>query len=494
MSSSTVIVVDTNILVGSPLLSSDAWQSILANRESWNVQIVVPDVVEMETVTVVRRRWRQERQALDRLRIGVFGLSETQRDMLARIDQRIDGYDTELRERLHGIGASTISSQSLDVLEVARRASERRAPYVDNRTQQEKNTKAPSVKDGFRDTLIWLGVIDIAKQHPDCDVWFVSNNSQDFGVRADRRDSDDDGCPYPLHTDLADDLASAGLDQRVFYVRTLERLEQHLASLFASVPEDMRSEMVENIDRDSLSRKLAHEILEIELSPRDTGLPLSTRAASLRSFRITPETLRLTDAARRAASTWTAQFVVTIEARIDIFSHTGELTSMVKSLNVVGRISLSSTGEVDDISVSSIASSPDDPMRQLWDRQTLIDSLRAPLSAFQTVADQLRGTLGPDSEFQATMDRVRGVLSDADVQAVADRLRGTVVSDPDYQATLDRARGAMPDADTQAAIDHARGAVLPDSEVLAAADRARGAISDSQLQQAREAADRFRDL
>lgn len=223
MSSSTVIVVDTNILRDSPRLSNDAWQSILANRESWNVQIVVPDVVEMEAINVVRRHWVQQRDGLAGLKIGEFGLSETQREMLNRINERIDGYDTELRERLRDIGATVISSQSLDVLEVARRASARRAPYVDNRTNNEKNTKAPARKDGFRDTLIWLGVIDFAAQNTDCDVWFVSNNRKDFGGRADgsTKESDDDACPYPLHTHLAEDLAAASLDQRVFYVRSL---------------------------------------------------------------------------------------------------------------------------------------------------------------------------------------------------------------------------------------------------------------------------------
>lgn len=197
------------------------------------------------------------------------------------------------------------------------------------------------------------------------------------------------------------------------------------------------------------------------MSPRDTGLPLSTHAASLVFLRVEPETLRLTDVARRAASTWTAQFAITIQATINAIDYSGDLTPLKKPLYVVGRISLSATGGVDDVSVSSIASSPDDPMRQLWDSQTLVDSLPAPASTWQAVVDRVRRIMAPDSDVQAALDRARGVMTEADVQAVADLVRGTVV---------------------------------PDSDLQAAADRARSAISDSQLRQAQEAADRLRDL
>jgi hypothetical protein len=63
----TVVIVDTNIIATSPRLRSAAWTSLVEHATDWGLQILVPEVVFMETVNVVRRRWHEERDRLAKL-------------------------------------------------------------------------------------------------------------------------------------------------------------------------------------------------------------------------------------------------------------------------------------------------------------------------------------------------------------------------------------------------------------------------------------------
>ncbi len=358
--SETIVVVDTNIIVGSPRLRSPGWTSLIDHAKEWGLRFAVPEVVQLETVNVVTRHWDKQRAAIRDLRVGEFGLSQTQADMIAAIAERIDGYGGELADRFREVGAEVVAFTTPDVLEISRRASERRAPYV--KGGPENDPKGGATKDGFRDTVIWLTVLQIAERYPGCDVWFVSDNHRDFGSRGD----DDDACPYPLRRELVGDLEDAGVANRVRYVRSLERLEQHLASEFASVPEADRLSLNEQIDQESLSGALAPFLDGRELSPKSAGLPLATAAARLSSFELLPESFRLLDAARRASDTWTTQFVVSVNAVVDVFDRTGNLDTITKPLRVEGRLTLTAEHAIDSIAVSSVSALPGDRMRGVW--------------------------------------------------------------------------------------------------------------------------------
>ncbi|WP_072802412.1 PIN domain-containing protein [Rhodococcoides yunnanense] len=150
----------------------------------------------------------------------------------------VSGYEIALRNRISELEAEVVSlPDTIDHTDIARRASERRAPYgvAGNRDDGQ-------AKDGYRDTLIWLTVLDVAKQEPGCDVWFVSNNYSDFGAKLENSDSRDT-FEYPLdwHSELSPELDQQGLLSRVFYARSLSRLEQHLLSKFAWQVPDSRT-------------------------------------------------------------------------------------------------------------------------------------------------------------------------------------------------------------------------------------------------------------
>ncbi|MGW4336617.1 PIN domain-containing protein, partial [Rhodococcus koreensis] len=367
--SATIVVVDTNAISNSPRLKSSGWKGLIDKSSEWDLQFMVPAVVEMEAVNVVRREWRKVKQTIGQLRVGEFGLSTTLDGMSAAIGDQLDGYEAELRELLNRIGATVVPTPDADHLEIARRASERRAPYVDRR--QDKSKGNVSSKDGYRDTLIWLTVLDIARSNPDCEVWFVSANHTDFGLPPSKDQAiSEDACPYPLHPELLEDLSNRGVaEDRVLYVRTLERLEQHLAAQFAALSGGERDALVAKIDTTKFDRYFSLQVATFPLDPEQAALPLGTVEATIQSLPRTASTVRFDEAARRAAGSWTALITTLVEPTIEITNSVGNVEVIDKKLQVFGRVAISAEGAVEDMVVTAIEALPEDPMRRAWQRR-----------------------------------------------------------------------------------------------------------------------------
>ena len=81
-----------------------------------------------------------------------------------------------------------IPPPKIDHVDLVRRAASRRKPCDNN-------------GDGYRDTLNWLTLLAVASAHPKDEIFWVSDNSRDFGAE----DGDE------LHMDLKEELRSIGL-------------------------------------------------------------------------------------------------------------------------------------------------------------------------------------------------------------------------------------------------------------------------------------------
>lgn len=57
-----------------PNLSRSEWISLSDHRPDWQVNLLVPDVVVMETTRVVAREWINQRETLNKAKVGTFGL------------------------------------------------------------------------------------------------------------------------------------------------------------------------------------------------------------------------------------------------------------------------------------------------------------------------------------------------------------------------------------------------------------------------------------
>lgn len=352
---STVVVVDTNLLVESPRLQRAEWVSLIEHATDWDVRIVVPEVVVMETVNKVTGAWNDTSADLAKLKLGAFDVAHHVGAITSTITEHCEGYEDWLREHCADNGITIVSPPVIDAMDIARRASEGRAPYHRS-------------KDGFRDTLIWLTVISVAQEADAADVWLVSQNTADFGAKV--TSSDESDLQHPLHDDLVQELREHGLDGRVRYVPSLKRLEQHLAAQFAPILDDALAEHTAGIDKATLAAKLVLAVVGLEVEPEATALPIEVVSAQVVGAREPLDGWQFTEAARRGQAGWTARFSVDVETDLLLVGSPLVSSEHTKMLRTEGQVSIAPDGGVIDLVVDSVEALPDDPMRERWTRRS----------------------------------------------------------------------------------------------------------------------------
>ena len=303
----------------------------------------------METVNLVRRRWRADRDRLAGLRLGQFRLTDNQAAMVTAIDRESDEYEEWLPRRLVELGIEIEPVPAVEHMEIARRASAGRTPFTRN--------KDGKTKDGYRDTLIWLTVLAVAKANPGEQVWLVSDNHTDFGPKpgdwTGPGTGERDDCPILFDEQFADELAVDGLTDRVHYVVSAENLEQHLASQFAPIADDDLDQLTATMNMTALAGRLMYSILGQHLDPDVAALPAGVTAGEIIVVREQHEGWKFTDAARRGENGWTSRFAVDTQVGIEIAGAPWLDNEHTKVLRAMGRISVSPDGEILDMAVDS---------------------------------------------------------------------------------------------------------------------------------------------
>lgn len=367
----TIVIPDTNIFVSAPRVDIPAWSSIVAHRREWGLRIVVPELVVIEAVNVLKRDWLSAKQRVASINLSPFDLEAKKAEILSGIEEYIEAYETQLRERLAEIGAEIAPLPPVDHLEVARRASEGRAPYTGKD------------KDGYRDTLIWHTVTETARNNPDAEVWFVSDNHTDFGPKpphwTGENQGERDDCPIRFHADLNAELHALGLAHQVRYVVSIQRLDQHIAAKFAPIDDANLAQRVQSIDISALAAQLVDASFGMHLSPREAALPLETVLAQILRTQHPLDGWRFYEGAGRGDAGWTARFAV--PTQVDIATTVDESPPSVefksKTLTLVGDIAISKENEIIDLTVTGGEAQPDDPMRETWTRHDQLMSAAA---------------------------------------------------------------------------------------------------------------------
>ncbi len=104
------------------------------------------------------------------------------------------------------------------------------------------------------------------------------------------------------------------------------------------------------------------------VDPRAGALPLDTLSAWITSCVRAADSVRFTEAARRAANAWTARFDCVVEATIEVTSTSGDVAEESKPLVIVGRIDVNGQNEVTALAIDAIDAAADDPQRRAWER------------------------------------------------------------------------------------------------------------------------------
>src|SRR5262249_9572490 len=100
--------------------------------------------------------------------------------------RHVNRYDAYMKEKLKATGAVIVPYPTSSHEVVSRRAIERRKPLDDKGS-------------GYRDTLIWLSMLELLKSEP-TNLIFVTANHRDFAEGTS------------LHSDLRTDLDAIGID------------------------------------------------------------------------------------------------------------------------------------------------------------------------------------------------------------------------------------------------------------------------------------------
>jgi hypothetical protein len=341
----TVVVVDTNIIWPSNLLKDKGWSDLTSRAKKWDIRIAVPWVVVEEASNISSRDWWEDgRKKFESLKLSDLGLGGEKGQLRNKIDAAVRRYSDDLCHRLAEICADVVPiPEDVDLENLVMRAIRNRAPY--------------SAKDSdyFRDTLIWLTVCHIAANTPDARVWFVSKNSSDFG---DTSEPNPARCPYPLHRDLVDDLEEQQLVGRVFYVRSLERLVQHLAWIHDGIPESEKGRYLSQLDKADFDRTLNAVVRARVVDPASVGLrEETTQFVTVGSFTRDPDAVKFFDLALfdDEKGTWSAEFSTPVLATLNVREIVGndsiERSIEQQPLMIVGGLFVEPDGSVGLVNV-----------------------------------------------------------------------------------------------------------------------------------------------
>ncbi len=158
-----------------PELQGSAWKDITTAIRDGALSVVVPKIVAAEITGTVQKNRRDQRPKGDVHR-APEAVQQSVQDAADEVERWAESYDATIYLEAEGVTIRDTPTVTHD--EVAQRAIDRGRPF---------NEKGG----GYRDALHWYTVLDIAREHPDEDLVFVS---QDAAYQNSSRDD--------LHADL----------------------------------------------------------------------------------------------------------------------------------------------------------------------------------------------------------------------------------------------------------------------------------------------------
>lgn len=170
-----ILVLDANAVVPNPELQGSAWKDITTAIRDGALSVVVPKIVAAEITGTVQKNRRDQRPKGDVHR-APEAVQQSVQDAADEVERWAESYDATIYLEAEGVTIRDTPTVTHD--EVAQRAIDRGRPF---------NEKGG----GYRDALHWYTVLDIAREHPDEDLVFVS---QDAAYQNSSRDD--------LHADL----------------------------------------------------------------------------------------------------------------------------------------------------------------------------------------------------------------------------------------------------------------------------------------------------
>lgn len=230
-----------------------------ACRQGLGLRIYVPEVVVAEPIGGYEREILNASIAIEKVATkysGRLGLGEYFGDGVRDLEVLRNEYPEQIARMIADLGGDVLAPPEVSHMELAKRAASRRKP-CDHKG------------DGYRDTLNWLLVLQLAQENPEDQIYWVTENSTDFA------DEDKQG----FHADLLEDLAGIEAADRVHWANDLASLLLSLAaSHYEESADDLRN-VKDRLQQGAIAEFIDESVLpgtvKSVVSPRRCGLPLS---------------------------------------------------------------------------------------------------------------------------------------------------------------------------------------------------------------------------
>ncbi|MEU5190126.1 PIN domain-containing protein [Streptomyces klenkii] len=377
-----IVVLDTTAFSSDFMCSGTAWRVLAHASKAWELQIRVPEVVVAEAIGGYEREIGHVSLAVEKIvtkYAARLGLGQHFGGLLESLQERSRNYPERLYRLIEDLGGSILPPPDVSHMELTKRAASRRKP-CDHKG------------DGYRDTLNWLLVLEIAQSNPEETVFWVTDNFTDF---ANEEKTD-------LHEDLLEDLRNVDATGRVRWANDLSSLLLSLAGSHYDESADSLRKMRDNLQRGAITEFISVSILpdvvKKSVSSRHCGLPLKSLKPEILAVQGEPEGLELNVKGVAEQGGAFAEFSFTAETLIglDLMDADGTLpegfergdgvdhsATVLKKLSFRGLIELDSYGRPVSGEVSNIDALSGDPGLEPWKTNgSSLESLQTALSQF----------------------------------------------------------------------------------------------------------------
>ncbi len=156
------MVLDANVILADPRLRSERWNQLADSRTTFGTRVCVPAIA----IDEAKARFTSSRNRLNRnVREAARGMSaEAKRSVeeaIVQTEREISEYPEWLDGELRRLGVEILPPPEIAHTEIAKRAISRARPFNEQ-------------GNGYRDTLHWLSLVELAKVSGDEDYVFVS--------------------------------------------------------------------------------------------------------------------------------------------------------------------------------------------------------------------------------------------------------------------------------------------------------------------------------
>ena len=258
-----IVFLDANALNQDPMCSGAVWHVLAHAPTEWDLRLMTSEIAVAEAVASYYRRIDNELVKIGKATsaLGSLGAAAEITALVSALQRRRAGYREHLESSLVAAKVEVVSAPDVSHMTVVARSVTRRRPCDDK-------------GDGYRDTLIWITLLEIARANAEDEVVLVT---KDGDFLDDERSS--------LHPHLVEDLEAISASDRVRVSTVLADAALELAdrSSEASDMRALKADLKDDTVR-SFVESITCRLQDRKLDPRNCALPRDSRANYLQGL------------------------------------------------------------------------------------------------------------------------------------------------------------------------------------------------------------------